>query len=297
LDIEIETDLFGDSLTIEVWEAPNERLKIRVASAENPQFRELAFTTDGRQSISYSAQTNEVTIGPADVIKMPEIIKRIVSARKEWIQAGDPAQSKVLARERADGLVIYKIGMPLEHGGYAQYWIDAHQWWIRRIAYEDRYLGVGTILIRDMAVYQDLPPTHFDLDIPITATTVEIRDPASLPLEPEEAQRMVSFPLHTPAYLPAGTHDPKAHLTGKNVALVYSGPVEFTLHQGPSPVPAAQGDARLVPLRGQQARLVRDERRGVLTLTWREGELHFSISGALDQQELIRIAESLKPGL
>ena len=192
--------------------------------------------------------------------------------------------------------MVYKIGMPLEPGGYARYWIDAHQWWVRRIAYEDQYLGVGTIDIRDMVVYHDLPLTHFELDIPSDATTIRIPDAESRPLALEEAQRMVSFPLHVPTYLPGDTSLSHAYTTDKNMALVYSGSVGLTLIQGPNPLPAVQGDARLVPLRGQQARLTRDEGQGIWVLTWREDDLHFSLSGALDQQELIRIAESLKPG-
>jgi hypothetical protein len=53
-------------------------------------------------------------------------------------------------------------------------------------------------------------------------------------------------------------------------------------------------EGTLVPVRGYQGTLVKQEMDGVLTLVWREDGLRFSISGSLGENEVMRIAESLQ---
>jgi len=48
-----------------------------------------------------------------------------------------------------------------------------------------------------------------------------------------------------------------------------------------------------IPLRGRQAMMISDVEHGGTVLTWREANLQFSIAGALEPDEIVRIAESL----
>jgi outer membrane lipoprotein-sorting protein len=173
LDIDVSTDLVKDSLSIDVWEKPPNRLKLQVLSAINPQLRGLAFATDGDRSTSYSPHANEVVVGPAEVVRLPSIIESLIRARTEWIQSADAQRVRVVAREREDGLVVYKIVLPLARDGYAEYWIDVRQWWVRRMAYQDDFLGRGTVRMREIEGFVDLPDTQFDLEIPDGATITE----------------------------------------------------------------------------------------------------------------------------
>jgi hypothetical protein len=115
----------------------------------------------------------------------------------------------------------------------------------------------------------------------------------SRPLTMAEAQMAVPFPLRVPADLPAGTEFVAAYRLDKNVALVYAGERSFTLVQGPGIGRVPEEQAALVPLRGQQATMIPDTEGEGWVLTWREEGLQFSVAGTLEQQEIVRIAESL----
>lgn len=166
LDIELNTDLLKDSLAIEVWEESPDRLKVVVLEAENPQLRQLAFTTDGTQSVSYVPHSNEVTVGPADQVGLPSVLEVLVRARRDWILAADAYLARVVAIERQDGLVQYRVEMPLGESGLIQYWVDARDWFVRRIEYEDSYLGEGAVRVREIECMADLPDAAFELDLP-----------------------------------------------------------------------------------------------------------------------------------
>jgi hypothetical protein len=294
LDLDIDTDLLKDSISLEVWEQRPAALKVQVLSAVNPQLQGMAFTTDGQQSTSYSSHANQALIGPANRVKMPLVLERLLEVRTDWIQMADPEEAAIAAKEREGGLVMYKVRIPLSAAGYAQYAVDARQWWVRQIVYEDEYLGKGQIDVREVECFSELAAIQFALDIPsgVPITKVSMED--SRPLTMEEAQMAVPFPLRTPLYLPAGTRFTVAYQLDKNVALVYAGERSFTLVQGPGIGQVPQEQATPVPLRGQQAMAISDAEREGWVLTWREDGLQFSISGSLEQQEIIRIAESLE---
>ena len=302
LDIELDTDLLKDSLSVEVWERYPDRFKVQVRSANSPQLRGLAFTTNGVQSKLYTPDTNEVVVGPPDVVKLPSVIDRLVRAPREWLLAANAGQARLIAREREDGLVVYKVEIPLGSSGRARYWIDVRRWWVRRVIYWDDYLGSGVIQVRDMTCYGDssppaegtLPDEQFELEIPEGVPITELTLEEHRPLTLEEAQMAVSFPLRTPTYLPPDTRFAAAYQLDKNMALFYDGRHAFTLVQGPNIGPVPQEGAETVHLRGRQATLVRDREHGGLLLTWREGELQFSLAGSLERDEAIRIAESLQ---
>ena len=294
LGIEVDTDLLKDSLSVEVWESPPDRLKVQVLTSVNPQLQEFAFGTDGSRSVSYSPGVNEAVVGPPDVVKMPLILDLLIRARREWIQSTDAQEARMIAVEREDGLVVYKVRAPLVQGGQAQYWVDARQWWVRQIVYENEVLGMGTVRVQEIECFDSLPGAEFDIEIPDGVTTTEVTVSSGRPLTREEAQMAVSFRLRTPTYLPSGTQFTVAYQVDKNMALVYTGERSFTLVQGPNVSSVPQEGMTIILVGGRQAKLVKDEEDGSMHLTWREEGLQFSIAGSLDQQELVRIAESVE---
>jgi len=294
MDIEIDTDLLKDSLSVEVWEAYPDRVKLHVLSAVNPQLRQLAFRTDGRRSVVYYPHAGEALAGPPDLVKMPSVLESVAYARGGWIRAADARVARVVAREREDGLVVYKVEIPLGDDGIAQYWVDARDWFVRRVTYEDPYLGTGTIRVREMERLDYLPDAAFELQIPDGVPVTEIILEEDRRLTLEDAQQVASFPLRRPAYLPPDTTFESAYPIGQNIAMVYRGAHSFTFVQGPGIGTVPQSESTVVSFSGHQATLVPDETHGGLLLTWREGELQFSVAGLLDQEELVRIAESLE---
>ena len=294
LHLDMDTDLLKDSVSLEVWEQPPGFLKVRVLSAVNPQLQGMAFTTDGKQSMSYSPHANQVLVGPADRVKMPLVLERLLEARTDWIRRADPAEATMVAKERKDGLVVYEVQIPLPAAGYVQVAVDARQWWVRQITYEDEYLGRGQIRVREIECLDELEAAQFVLDVPGDVPITEVSMEDSRPLTMEEAQRAVPFPLRTPGHLPQGTEFVAAYRLDKNVALVYAGERSFTLVQGPGIGPVPREQATPLPLRGQQAVVISDTEGEGWVVTWREDGLQFSVAGTLEQQEIVRIAESLE---
>ncbi len=293
LDLEIDTDLLKDSVSLELWEQNPGHLKIQVLSAVNPQLAGLVFTTDGEQSMYYSAHANQVLVGPADRVKLPSILEALIESRRAWVQSADPDQARIVAREREEGLVVYQVQIPIEGTGYAQYVVDARHWWVREVSYSDEYLGEGRIQVREIECFAELPAVRFELDIPAGVPISEIGVADNRPLSIAEAQMAVDFPLRTPVYLPAGTQFSVAYRLDKNVAMAYTGERSFTLVQGEDIGRIPEEKATPIPLRGRQAMMISDVEHGGVVLTWREGGLQFSIAGVLEPDEIVRIAESL----
>jgi hypothetical protein len=294
LHAEISTDMFQDSLAVEIWEKSPDRFKLLVKSANNPQLNGMAFTTDGATNISYSPHTNTATIGPVDIVQLPQVLVEISRARRDWIQDADLEAAKLEARVRENGLMVYKIDVPTTQGGYVQYTIDVQQWWVRQVTYEDDYLGAGVISLDSIDCFADLEDAVFDLDIPDGVAFDEVQIQENRRLTFDEAQTKVGFPLREPQYVPQGTELWGAYQLDKNIALIYNGEHPFTLVQGPHIGTVPQEDVTLVPLRGRQATLIQDQERDGLVLIWHEDDLQFSIAGSLNLNEILQIAESIE---
>ena len=294
LSLDIDTDLLKESVLLEVWEQGTESLKVSVLSAVNPQLRGMAFTTDGKQSMSYSPHANQVLVGPADRVKLPVVLARLVESRTDWIRQADPEDAAIVAKKREEGLVLYEVQIPLSASGFAVYSVDARQWRIWQIVYEDDYLGKGQIDVREMACVPEFADAQFLLDLPSGVPITEVSMADSRPLTIEEAQMAVPFPLQLPVYLPEGTRFEAAYQRDENVAMMYAGERSFTLVQGPDIGQVPQEQATVVPLRGQPAMLSPDPEREGWMLTWRKDGLQFSVAGSLGQDEIFRIAESLE---
>jgi hypothetical protein len=295
LDLDIDTDLLKESVSLEVWEQGPRSRKVRVLSAVNPQLQGMAFATDGDQSMLYFPHVDQFLVGPVNRVRMPLVLEVPVEGGAEWLRLAGPETATIVAKERADGLVMYEVQVPLSAGGYARYSVDARQWWVREIEYEDAYVGWGQLRVREVSCHLDMAPSQFALDVPSDVSITEVSTDDNRLLTIEEAQMSVPFPLREPGYLPEGTEFREAYPLGGSIAMEYVGEKPFTLIQGPGISYVPREQATLVALRGQQATAIRDREHGGWELSWREDGLQFSVAGTLEQKEIIRIAESLQP--
>jgi len=295
LDIEIDTDMIKDTLSVEVWQEQPSQVKLVVLEAQSPQLRQLAFATDGTESLSFSPHRSEVTVGPVDLVKMPSVLDSLIDAYSDWILRADAYQARVVAIERQEGLVVYNVTLPLDQGN-ASYWIDARDWLVRKITYEDDYLGRGTITVRWVEGADDWPDSTFDLAIPDGVPITEVSIKEDDPLTLQGAQAAVSFSLRVPTYPPIEDHPDSvlAYQIGQNIVLVYTGEPAFTLSQGLEMESAPDAEGTQVSVAGKEAMLFQDEQGGGRLLMWQEGDIQFSLAGNLVPEELVRIAESLE---
>jgi hypothetical protein len=222
------------------------------------------------------------------------VLERLLAARTDWLRQADADEATLVAKEREDGLVMYEVRVPLSAFGYAQYTVDARQWWVRRIVYEDAYLGKGEIHVRELDCSSDMATADLSLDVPSDVPVHQVSMEDSRPLTIQEAQMVVPFPLRMPGDLPVETHFVVAYQLDKNIAMVYGGEWAFTLVQGPGIGQVPQERATPVPVRGQQAMAIADPEHEGGVLIWQEDGLQFSVAGALERQDLVYIAESLK---
>ena len=294
LDIELDTDLIKDQLIVEVWEVPPDRLELRVLDASAMQLTGLAFVTDGAQSISYLPQAREAVIGPAELVKMPSVLANLVSLRRDWVLAIEASDAHVVAREREQGLVLYRIEAALGPGGAAQFWFDARDWLARQIVYQDEHLGTGTIHIRDLQTSDRAAEIDLALELPADVPTRSVTGKESRVYSYGQAQRGAGFRLRVPQVLPSETRFAWAYQLEQSVTFVYEGAYPFRLVQGPDV--GFDWTAGRVPIlvRGRQGILFEQDGKDSLTLIWREDDLKFTISGSLNEQEIRRIAESLE---
>ena len=80
---------------------------------------------------------------------------------------------------------------PLAHFGAARCGIDARDWLVRKITYEDDHLGRGTITVRSLERTDDWPDSTFDLAIPDGVPITEVSIKGDDPLTLREAQAAV----------------------------------------------------------------------------------------------------------
>lgn len=166
LEIEVDTDLIKDTLSVELWEEPPASLRLRVLESGNPQLRGLEFATDGVQSESYLPHANAVMVGPAESVRLPSVLETPVRSRRDWILDVEADAARVVGVERSAGLVLYHVQVDVGEHEAVQFWIDARDWLVRRVAYADTYLGSATIVVRNVKLLDDGTERRFELDMP-----------------------------------------------------------------------------------------------------------------------------------
>lgn len=174
LEIDVDTDLIKDTLSVDLWEEPPASLRLTVLESANPQLRGLEFATDGTRSRSYLPHANAVTVGPSEDVRLPSVLETPVQARSDWILETEAGAARVVGVERSAGLVLYHIQTDVGEHEAVEFWIDARDWLVRRVAYADTNLGSATIAVRDLRLVDDVPATRFELEMPDGVPVTEV---------------------------------------------------------------------------------------------------------------------------
>lgn len=193
-------------------------------------------------------------------------------------------------------------------------WIDREHWMPIKIESELTVRNetvTNTVLYRDMEFNVEIPDSEFEFEVPENATVEESTiTPPEKYSSFDEAQQNTDFELKEPTYLPEGYEFDDAFVMseGRVVSLNYGRGTEglvLTQRQAPKgaegdiEVVGGPGDAEseTVEVNGRNATLRKmgpsdDFRR----LSWGCGDLIMSLSGELDKDELIKMAESVECG-
>jgi outer membrane lipoprotein-sorting protein len=165
LEIDVDTDLIKDMLSVELWEEPPESLRLKVLASANAQLRGLEFVTDGTESKSYLPHANAVMVGPADSVRLPSVLETPVQSRSVWILEVEPSAARVVGVERSGGLVLYHVQADVGEHEAVQFWIDARDWLVRRVTYADTHLGSAEVIVRNLRPL-NVPDSRFELEMP-----------------------------------------------------------------------------------------------------------------------------------
>ena len=186
-------------------------------------------------------------------------------------------------------------------------WVDRENWMLLGTEMYDKGGDpMVKVQYRDVTFNTGIPDSEFIFEVPEGAEVVEAvveesfddRMPKEMTLE--EARANLTFDLRTPSYLPEGYEFDHAMVFGEEpcrVSLRYTNGSE-RLHlsewvsddtEQPKP---RMGEPEIVSINGTDGEFM--SMFGMNTLQWSAGDISYSLSGALEKDELVRVAESIQ---
>jgi len=182
-------------------------------------------------------------------------------------------------------------------------WVDRENWMLLGT---EMYDADGNPMVkveyRDVTFNTGIPDSEFIFEAPVGAEVVEEsfedRMPEKMTLD--EARANLTFNLRTPSYLPEGYElDDHAMVTGGErevVSLKYTnGDERLHLSEWISDDTEQSGmrmsEPEIVSINGTDGEF--RSMFGMNTLRWSAGDISYSLSGGLEKDELVRVAESM----
>jgi len=181
-------------------------------------------------------------------------------------------------------------------------WIDRENWMLLGT---EMYDADGNPMVkveyRDITFNTGIPDSEFIFEVPEGAEVVETSFEDLMPekMTLEEARVNTTFDLKTPSYLPEGYEFDHAMVIGGEqevVSLQYTnGDLRLHLSEWISDDTEQSrprlGDPEVVSINGTDGEFT--SMFGMNTLQWSAGGVDYSLSGGLEKDELVNVAESL----
>ena len=304
------TDL---ELAIEMWEQRPNKFRAEVLEASESDLVGAVSVTDGQQVWMYHPGENEVVTG--DVSALSEMDDAEILDPRQAIEFMDEAIQLVLdtcdvrlvGEEDLDGVATYVLEFtPKEEGeeaerplplqGTATLWVEQERWIVLQGHFEGGALGEGWARVRSFEFNAGVPDDRFQFEIPPDAEVIDVEDVQPRHLTLDEARAQAEFPLLVPTELPEGTTLVDVFTVEGDFILYYDhAETSFTVVQG-SPqrmenLPS--GETSEVTVRGQAATLIADG-QGNHFLSWTEDGVAIIVAGRIDEDAILRVAESLQ---
>ena len=181
-------------------------------------------------------------------------------------------------------------------------WVDRENWMLLGI---EMYDADGNPMVkveyRDITFNTGVLDSEFIFEIPEGAEVVETSLEDMMPKEMtlEEARANLTFDLKTPAHLPEGYEFDHAMMFGEEPNRVYltctNGSERLHLAEWVSDAvdqpESKRGEPEMVSINGTDGEFT--SMFGMNTLQWSAGDISYSLSGGLEKDELVNVAESL----
>jgi outer membrane lipoprotein-sorting protein len=287
-DVTLASGPIQGPFLVEVWRREPDCLRVEVLEAPTPALRQLLLVRNGETAWLYDQARQRVEWGPPEQARLP-LLQDALAAVDELLATTGEAQVTSARRERSADGELTRVELHHPGGTQAILWLDPARRVLLRIAYR----GEAELTARTMEITPHLPDELFTFDPPAGVQVVRLGGYAPRQLSLEEAKRAAEFPLLLPDALPPGVVLVAAYQLEDVIALSYSGPVTFTLAQGPG-LELTLPLSRSVPLRSTQAHLGVSNSGEEVTIFWREKGVNRSLAGTLSAEEALRLAESLR---
>jgi outer membrane lipoprotein-sorting protein len=304
LEISLQGEGMDEELVVEVWEKKPSKFRAEVLEASDPEFMGAISVTDGQQVWMYQPSTNEVVVdevgpdepsSPRDVIQfMDEAIQRVL----------DTSEVKLAGEEEVTGVATYKLELTpkeddetiLPAGSKATLWVEQERWIVLQAHFIGGMAGEGWMRVRSFELNTGLADDLFLFEIPEGAKVTKAEDKQPKHLTLDEARTQADFTLLVPTYVPEdATLIDVLTVDGAFILHYDHSMTSFSVIQGPSDGvrEAPPGQETEVTVRGQTANLITDG-LGNNFLTWVEDGVTITIAGRIDQDEILKVAESLQ---
>jgi outer membrane lipoprotein-sorting protein len=303
--IEVTADVQGLSVqaVVEMWEKQPGKARAKLLEANPRRFAGSEIVTDGQTAWFYRPKEKELLVG--SVSDMPAEAQAILWGMEGLIEKVlDASDVELLGKEEVDGTKAYKLSLTLKKeeeqslplAGTATLWVDQKQWNVLKAELVVPNFGEGTIRVQSFEPNPGLDDVVFTFEAPRDAEVVSVEDGRTQHITLDDAESQAGFDLLTPDYVPAGaTLVDVLQVQGTFVLLYDLDGANLTVIQSQGPLPPEPlGVEEVVTVRHVQAALIIDEAAGASYLAWQENGVNFAISGRIDKDTVVRVAESLK---
>jgi outer membrane lipoprotein-sorting protein len=308
IEFSVEQQDKVESAVIEVWEKRPDKVRAEVLEADSSEASAGAVVvSDGGQVWIYDPDENEVltgdvnAIGSEESIANPRDLIRLVDEGIQWVQ--EHADAELLGEEDVAGVATYKLRftpkedteLPLPVTGEATLWVDQERWVALRAHFTVEGVAEGSMLVRSFELNTGLDDALFQFQVPEGAEVIAIEDKKPTNLTLDEALAEAEF-LLVPSYVPQDATLVDVFKLQEGYVFYYDhSETSFTVIQGPFPmdreIPGAKTE---VTVRGQTATMIADQVQGNTLLTWTENGIRIAIAGHIDEEEIVKVAESLQ---
>ncbi|WP_406657020.1 DUF4367 domain-containing protein [Methanolobus sp. ZRKC2] len=267
--------------------------------------------TNGEKMWTYDPNTNQVTI-----MEMPEIPEDFEIDYATVIGSLlNESDVSLMGIEDFNGRNTYVIKLSSKEneslfGSNMTVWVDEETWTPLKIEMGTKETYQIVVEYRNFEVNTGISDDEFEFDIPEGAEIIDVGDFDNLlPVDMtfEEAQEISAFQIRLPSHIPEGYEQDKVLFSNNSLVASLKGSFTLIYSNGENKIAISENfyegekdssqfsllESEKISVNGVEADLYTtygDTR----VLQWEIEDAVISISGSLDTNEIIRIAESMK---
>lgn len=325
VDLRVNTAERVENARVEVWGLKGESgpgaFRLEVMETSDEKAAGAVVVSDGETLYAYTPAKDKVYVGTLEEAKEMLVEKEYTWGEYDQSDFEHPENAEEAVQKLLEFFTVDNIStednmvdgnsghllelqpiadqMPTEYaavGGYINLWVDA----VRKVPFAFAYTGGSMGEFSATASQIDINPgveeSRFEFEIPEDVEVVKLADLAPKSLSLEEAASTAEFELLTPSEIPGGATLVDILEVRGSIVQRYTLPDggSFSVAQGVSnDLAEPSTESQIVMVRDVEGKLFVAEGGDKALLTWNEGDVIFTIAGALTPDQALMVAESL----